>query len=83
MFYKSFNNLSSFFWCLIVVIDNKIGARGQEKENFSNLLKQIKNNKILEPRKFLPNDVDMAKHLEFIDKYIKDSFWKEEDNCND
>ena len=65
------------------LIDTSLGAMDRGKENFSNLLQQIKKNKVLESRKFLPNDIDIEKHSEFIDKYIKDSFWKEEGSSND
>lgn len=62
-------------------IDNRTRRTVVEKNNFENLLKTIKSNKVLEPRKFTVSEEDTKKHEEFVDKYIKDSFWRENDQC--
>lgn len=51
-----------------------------DANDFSVFLNSIKNNKTIESRHFAIKEEDSLKHNEFLDKYIKDSIWKN-DKC--
>ena len=59
-------------------IDAKVVRASTDKGNFEKLLRNIKKNNILKPREFIISEADSNRHKEFIEKYIKDSFWNEE-----
>lgn len=55
---------------------------GQENMNFSDYLKSIKNNKVLQPRDFSISETVQLEHKKFINDKIKNNLWyiKEENS---